>query len=124
MCVIVHIQTGRLKLFQQVACKCFFSAFITVFVTVHKPRVEASPAELRIPEYITRESTAGCEQYERGDYTLRQSACNVTAFSHIYGFWGKLTLKVLVATINAHLEGMGDVGSARYELALLLLCRP
>ena len=30
-----------------------------------------------------------------------------------------LTLKVLVATIDAQWEGMGDVGSARYELALL-----
>ena len=27
----------------------------------------------------------------------------------------KLTLKVLVATIDAQLEGMGDVGSTRYE---------
>ena len=34
-----------------------------------------------------------------------------------------LTLKVLVATIDAQWEGMGDVGSARYELALLPLCR-
>ena len=31
-----------------------------------------------------------------------------------------LTLKVLVMTINAQWEGMGDVGSARYEPALLL----
>ena len=30
-----------------------------------------------------------------------------------------LTLKVLVTTIDAQWEGMGDVGSARYELALL-----
>ena len=33
-----------------------------------------------------------------------------------------LTLKVLVATINAQWEGMGDIGSARYELALLPPC--
>ena len=33
-----------------------------------------------------------------------------------------LTLKVLVATINALWEGMGDVGSARYEPALLPPC--
>ena len=33
-----------------------------------------------------------------------------------------LTLKVLVATINAQWEGMGDVGSARYEPALLPPC--
>ena len=37
---------------------------------------------------------------------------------------GILTLKVLVATIDAQWEGMGDVGSARYELALLSPCRP
>ena len=30
-----------------------------------------------------------------------------------------LTLKVLVATIDAQWEGMGDVGSARHEPALL-----
>ena len=30
-----------------------------------------------------------------------------------------LTLTVLVATIDAQWEGMGEVGSARYELALL-----
>ena len=30
-----------------------------------------------------------------------------------------LILKVLVVTIDAQWEGMGDVGLARYELALL-----
>ena len=33
-----------------------------------------------------------------------------------------LTLKVLVTTIDAQWEGMGDVGSARYEPALLPSC--
>ena len=33
-----------------------------------------------------------------------------------------LTLKVLVTTIYAQWEGMGDVGSARYEPALLPPC--
>ena len=33
----------------------------------------------------------------------------------------KLTLTVLVATIDAQWEGMGDVGSARYEPALHVL---
>ena len=33
-----------------------------------------------------------------------------------------LTLKVLVVTIDAQWEGMGDVGSARYESALLPPC--
>ena len=33
-----------------------------------------------------------------------------------------LILKVLVATIDAQSEGMGDVGSARYEPALLPPC--
>ena len=36
--------------------------------------------------------------------------------------WTVLTLKVLVATIDAQWEGMGDVGSARYEPALLPPC--
>ena len=34
----------------------------------------------------------------------------------------QLTLKVLVTTIDAQWEGMGDVGSARYKLALLPPC--
>ena len=34
----------------------------------------------------------------------------------------KLTLKVLVTTIDAQWEGMGDVGSAMYESALLPPC--
>ena len=33
-----------------------------------------------------------------------------------------LTLKVLVATTDAQLEGMGDEGSVRYELALFPPC--
>ena len=33
-----------------------------------------------------------------------------------------LTLTVLVATIDAQWEGMGDVGSARYKPALLPPC--
>ena len=36
----------------------------------------------------------------------------------------KLTLKVLVTTIDAQWEGMGDVGSARYEPALHPHARP
>ena len=36
----------------------------------------------------------------------------------------ELTLKVLVATIDARWEGMGDVGSARYEPTLLPHARP
>ena len=35
---------------------------------------------------------------------------------------GCLTLEVLVTTIDAQWEGMGDVGSARYEPALLPPC--
>ena len=38
------------------------------------------------------------------------------------GHTGHLTLKVLVATIDAQWEGMGDVGSARNEPALLPPC--
>ena len=34
----------------------------------------------------------------------------------------ELTLTVLVTTIDAQWEGMGDVGSARYEPALLPPC--
>ena len=34
----------------------------------------------------------------------------------------QLTLKILVTTIDAQWEGMGDVGSARYKPALLPPC--
>ena len=34
----------------------------------------------------------------------------------------QLTLKVLVTTIDAQWEGMGEVGSARYKPALLPPC--
>ena len=43
-------------------------------------------------------------------------------FSHEIYSLQKLTLKVLVVTIDAQWEGMGDVGSARYEPALLPPC--
>ena len=44
-------------------------------------------------------------------------------YSHISTNIGSfLTLKVLVATIDAQWEGMGDVGSVRYEPALLPPC--
>ena len=36
--------------------------------------------------------------------------------------WAILTLKVLVVTIDAQCEGMGDVGSVRYEPVLLPPC--
>ena len=42
--------------------------------------------------------------------------------SHIENLLCTLTLKVLVATIDAQWEGMGDVGSERYEPALLPPC--
>ena len=37
-------------------------------------------------------------------------------------FLQEIPFKVLVATIDAQWEGMGDVGSARYEPALLPPC--
>ena len=40
----------------------------------------------------------------------------------ILAFTSDLTLKVLVTTTDAQWEGMGDVGSARYEPALLPPC--
>ena len=47
----------------------------------------------------------------------------ITSKRHIYySILVTLTLTVLVATIDAQWEGMGDVGSARYEPALLPPC--
>ena len=45
-----------------------------------------------------------------------------TQFDLLFGLGLGLALKVLVATIDAQWEGMGDVGSARYEPALLPPC--
>ena len=47
--------------------------------------------------------------------------CDDTLF-HVQVQVPMLTLKVLVTTIDAQREGMGDVGSARYEPALLPPC--
>ena len=53
-----------------------------------------------------------CESKKAGDGEILQVSKAV----------GLLTLTVLVATIDAQWEGMGDVGSARYEPALLPPC--
>ena len=50
------------------------------------------------------------------------SGCTVFCSRSVTGNIHTLTLKVLVATIDAQWEGMGDVGSARHELALLPPC--
>ena len=59
----------------------------------------------------------------------RAAAPNIRAFTRFVNgnkitLWIKirLILKVLVTTIDAQWEGMGDVGLARYELALLPSC--
>ena len=46
----------------------------------------------------------------------------VNGIRHTFSPVVRLTLKVLVVTIDAQWEGMGDVGSARYEPALLPPC--
>ena len=50
------------------------------------------------------------------------SAIKKSLFGASIDFLGYLTLTVLVATIDAQWEGMGDVRSARYEPALLPPC--
>ena len=63
-----------------------------------------------------------CDKACRGD---DREKCGGTWANQVYEIGKKhcvLTLKVLVATIDAQWEGMGDVGSARYEPALLPPC--
>ena len=55
-------------------------------------------------------------------FTLTPMKLRASHITHRYNRVCILTLKVLVATIDAQWEGMGDVGSARYELALLPPC--
>ena len=76
--------------------------------------------------------------FERLKYTMHECISLLTRKPHEHVQWNLgsvmhstlalkpleryLTLKVLVATIDAQWEGMGDVGSARYEPALLPPC--
>ena len=56
-------------------------------------------------------------------YTVHSSHCNIREHNHKdHVMQSRLNLKVLVTTIDAQWEGMGDVESARYELALLPPC--
>ena len=55
---------------------------------------------------------------EAPTHTPSKKGCNISNRQAV----GNITLKVLVATIDAQWEGMGDVGSARYEPALLPPC--
>ena len=58
---------------------------------------------------------------------MKELKTNVSGTVEAFSFCGELleldlTLKVLVATIDAQWEGMGDVGSVRYKPALLPPC--
>ena len=55
-------------------------------------------------------------------YPLEHRTWDHDSLGHISHCLRKLTLTVLVTTTDAQWEGMGDVGSARYELALLPPC--
>ena len=65
-------------------------------------------------------------QLYTGKQSDRQTDVNISAHdiaAHAEGIMSYiLTLKVLVTTIDAQWEGMGDVESARYEPALLPPC--
>ena len=55
-------------------------------------------------------------------YYVKNKVCSKWFQQLMYFFFHCLTLKVLVTTIDAQWEGMGDVGSAKYEPALLPPC--
>ena len=65
-------------------------------------------------------------EHNRNSQYFDSLATDICVYSlypgHFCIFKYLLTLKVLVATIDAQWEGMGDVGSARYEPALLPPC--
>ena len=55
-------------------------------------------------------------------FNIHTSPPGVLTMTVAFALLNLLTLKVLVVTIDAQWEGMGDVGSARYEPALLPPC--
>ena len=55
-------------------------------------------------------------------FTVRDAHETRELYVDVYLFECMSTLKVLVTTIDAQWEGMGDVGSARYEPPLLPPC--
>ena len=58
-----------------------------------------------------------CKLHDQHVQQTTFTDCNISM--SMLGAGTTLTLKVLVTTIDAQWEGMGDVGSARYEPALL-----
>ena len=65
---------------------------------------------------MERDTTSQTRKVATSDEKIVWSSLGKIATIH------QLTLTVLVATIDAQWEGMGDVGSARYEPALLPPC--
>ena len=66
---------------------------------------------MRVQQHKCRKKCNNKGQYN--ELCICERTCN----------FDRLTLTVLVATIDAQWEGMGDVGSARYEPALLPPCQ-
>ena len=56
------------------------------------------------------------------DFLIDHPQWKYSVTTLVYPCVSVLTLKVLVTTIDAQWEGMGDVGSARYEPAPLPPC--
>ena len=75
-----------------------------------------SPKRASVTMPLLTFSMAKCSEH------FLQSNYLVSVTPQIEGLLNMLTLTVLIMTIDAQWEGMGDVGSARYEPALLPPC--
>ena len=60
--------------------------------------------------------------YNCDNYSEDHTSCECQIVKALVDYFNKLTLKVLIMTIDAQWEGMGDEGLARYEPALLPPC--
>ena len=92
--------------------------------TLHPP----SPPTVHLCDWIFDVSdTQGLRSFVKGSITApflasKHGSSQVFIQRVISTFKHNLTLTVLVATIDAQWEGVGDVGPSRYEPALLPPC--
>ena len=95
----------------------FYYALYIIFIIVCFPELEEVLKVLK--EEATEEANVAIEAQKIAASVTKIHTQKLKAAMDLSDDVSTLTLKVLVTTIDAQWEGMGDVGSARYEPALL-----